>query len=187
MKVYSIKPNDKYQSLLAIDQAAYRRATRKWGFDGQSKRATWELLECGPSDPALPRGDFFSFTLGAFICSTRAQEVMGDLYLQAGELLPVTLDRETLSVVNLTKFVDAIDRSRAIPRHIGGGMYSGFERWSFLSGRLGGESLFIVREAPGELLCVSEQADRSLDYFSRCVEKRLSGHSFKLLWESDGD
>jgi len=183
MKVFSIKPNDGYQSLLAIDQIAYRRVTGRWGFDGQPKRATWEPLDCEASDPTLPRGDFLAFTLGAFACGSRAENSLRDLYERAGELLPIRLGSERLSIVNLTRVVDAVDHSSAVPQHIGGGMYSGFQHWSFIPERLSGESLFIVSEAPGELLCVSEQADRSLDYINRCMEQRLTGHHFKLLWE----
>lgn len=86
-------------------------------FRGESLQSDWPSLSCAKIDPTLPFGSFADFSMLAALPvafkETLSIEDLRQRFLDAGELLPIKIEGESASVVNITKVIDAIDRPRS--------------------------------------------------------------------------
>ena len=100
MKVYHIYPlakpyegNFDHYATLRVNE----RDRRLFGVDDFSGRPyprKWTPVELYVAQPNRPRPDFFHFGFSAFVCNQRAMEMAQGVLEEAGELLPVTIERE---------------------------------------------------------------------------------------------
>ncbi len=178
MRVCSIVPTPEFQYLYVHDVEQYARVLGSDGFNGRPLGNVWPEFECYSHNPLLAKGDFFGFTIGAFAMSQRATDLLSDLFLSVGELLPVSMEGERLYVLNITRFSDVLDPSRLVRKTLANKWIVGVERYAFIESTLRAESLFRIREEIGVLLTVTDHPDPKLDLRARSLQHGLLGLDF---------
>lgn len=179
MKIYRVSSNvDKYQWLVPESESVWQGDLLE--FDCKPKAASWTAPKVYVHNPKLPVGDFFNLAAGALVCGPRATEALHEHLEMAGELLPLALGSQGLTVMNVLECFNCLDDLRS--ENIGGAN----ERYEFLPERLGGSSLFkIPQTSNAEILTVSGRPGKAPEEeFKSCVERhRLKGLEFELVWE----
>jgi hypothetical protein len=170
---------ERYQSLHLDDQLDAEQLR----LDGDRKGASWRPPRVYVDDPGLERGDFLHlFGVSALVCSARAVEVLERLAV-AVELLPVAVDGERLTLVNVVERRNCLDGSATEWSLAPDGARLYPIRYSFHPGRLPGSTLFKIPEtAAAEVLCHDGALD-PMDEFKHAVEyHKLTGLQFEELW-----
>jgi len=182
MDVYRIESDLDYQGLIPRDLDRYGTIVGSRGFSQQPLSSRWERLDFFVSEPRLPKGDFFYFTVGAFAFSAHIDAVVREMFDAVGELLPITCEGEPYELVNILRRIDPIDREIAIPKLLANKWTVGFEKYAFVPSKLLGESIFTIEEEAGALFTVSDHGDAERDFYRRYRELGLKGLSFELVW-----
>lgn|SRR5512138_579260 len=185
MQVCRIQVDLEKSQLLSISDPDLWMSTVSGKFDGRPLGSIWPRIECCLEDSSRPILDFFELAPSTIGVTDRALEVLEDLLIPNGELLPIYLEGQKLHVFNPTKFVDdCVDRV-ASRYHYLASCKAGIEVWSFIPGRVQSESIFRVQDELTTILTVSGQPDRRLDLRERVLSNNLKGLTFEVLWEEN--
>ncbi|NJK62102.1 MAG: hypothetical protein HC921_04910 [Synechococcaceae cyanobacterium SM2_3_1] len=147
--------------LLSVDRTpeAIRSRLRKYALKGKSLIDSWIPFKVVVSEefdsidepyyPNLPLGDYPAYG-GYPVLSERAVDVLSDLLMPNGELLPLDYDKGKCFVFNTLRVIDAIDeRNSGIYRHPTGEIIR-VERPVFYPEFIVDESIFLVKQCPWE-------------------------------------
>ncbi|WP_143549310.1 imm11 family protein [Rhodopirellula bahusiensis] len=113
------------------------------------------------------------------VYSPRAVEVLGDLLLRSGELLPVKTVAGTYYIFNIHHISDALDRQHSKISFPAPGSSKetafGIDYHVFNPNRLDGHAIFRVRECPQRVYVTEE-------YKSQVESASLNGFCFNKVW-----
>ena len=195
MKVFEVYPLAKppegnfehYASLLM--QEKDRRYIRVGDFDGQPYSRRWQPIELYIDKPKQPRPDFYHFGLSAFVCNERALEHVQGCLEEAGELLPVSIEREPgeFFIFNVTNCINVLDHEKSSWRGYGpNNMFKRLTTPVFIPERFGDESIFKFPEACATTYCLERSGEYREGEFKALVEHHgLTGIEFRLVWSDE--
>lgn len=171
---------------LGRDANRYRwlSAVREEDFDAlvgrpNLRRATWtpiyvEYLN-DKLNRKLPKGDFPTFgTVPTF--TQKAVDVLFDILVENGELLPLTSAEGPFYVFNVTRVVDALDKEQSDLKRFSDGTIMRVVRYAFDPQAIGELSIFRVPELPTEFV-----TQRFVD---RVESAGLKGFAFSKIWQA---
>ena len=195
MKVYHIYPlakpyegNFDHYATLRVNE----RDRRLFGgddFSGRPYPRKWTPVELYVAQPNRPRPDFFHFGFSAFVCNQRAMEMAQGVLEEAGELLPVTIEREpgNYFIYNVTNCLNVLDHARSKWQPYGpDGKFKRLLEPVFIAERFGDESVFKFPEDPITSYCFERGGDGDEEGFKALVERDgLTGLEFKLVWSDE--
>ena len=185
MKIYRVRFDvERYQWLIPEDESLW--ASGLLTFDCQRKGGGWQAPSVYVQNPKLEPGDFCNFAPGALVARPSGLEVVQDLFERAGELVPLALGQERLTLLNVVECVNCLDEGASTLRYgYPGRTPIGVEQYEFHVDRLSESTLFkIPQTSRAEVLTVEGLKDAH-DEFKPVVERAgLRGLEFDLLWES---
>jgi hypothetical protein len=195
MKVYSIStaakpPKGRFKEYASLGiprkDLPFLRLGRG-GFSGRPFPAKWKPIEFYIDNPLLPRPDFYSLGVGAFVCNERARVVGGEPLEMTGELFPVTVEGEkgTFYVYNCTNCLNVVDPENSVWETLGEFKLLG--KPAFFGERFGEESLFkIPQNGASNIYCLERSGEADDGEFKAIVEKHgLTGLEFELVWSDE--
>ena len=171
-----------YQSITVDgDDSFYASVSPMLEFNGTPKAEVWRPPPVYSPFPRLRRPAFgTSPWVEPRSFSVKAVEILHDVLIGAGELLPLPCGDEELTVLNVTMDVDSLDVANTTFN------FGVPERYAFHAHRLPESTLFKIPQTDhAEVLCVEGMLPPE-DGFKGIVEREgLEGVTFTELWDRD--
>ena len=154
-------------------------------FDCKPKGSDWAAPSVYTLHPRLTRGSFFNLCPGALVLDGHATEALQDLLEMSGEMLPLSYNNESFTVLNVTECVNVLDEDGC--KWVYGkstGARIRIERYAFRANRLTEAPLFKIPETcRSEILCCEGLKDSDDEFKHRVERLGLKGLIFEEVWE----
>lgn len=119
--------------------------------------------------------------LGILVFSKKATEYLHEFLEENVELLPIEHDKYEYYIIRITKVLDAIDYSKAILKRLKSGLIVGFEKYAFLSDKVG-SNIFKVYINDRTYSSGVFVTDRFREYV---IKSSLVGFDFVEVWDDE--
>jgi hypothetical protein len=182
IRVFRVKNDvDNFQYFLTENESD----APKLMMDGTPKSNIWSPPPVYLFQPKLQKGDFFNFYLDILISSPRATELLHNLFVEAGELLPLPYNDEVFTLLNVTECINCLDQSNTkwiVNETTNVRVMIG--HYAFHTNRFSESCLFKIPEtSKGEILVVEGLRDPKDEFRYKVDKLGLKGLKFQLLWE----
>jgi hypothetical protein len=182
MKIYQLhEVFDRYQVLKCLNPDDTRHI-QDW-FCGKAIGARWTPVSVEVLRDEIhkdrPSSDFPGFGAGKPTFSDRAVDVLKDLLVSNGELLPLDCKERTYRVFNVTRLVDALDEKHSEVERFSSGRIMNVERFAFYSDRVRDLTIFKIPQFPIGDIFVTDS------FVERVKSNCLTGFAFDLIWDSE--
>ena len=192
MKVFKIStlakpPQGRYRDYAGLGVSEKDSAYVREVGSGRPFPTEWHPIQLWIDTPHWPRPDIYAFGPGAFVCSDRVVELLGEPLEMAGELLPITIEGESgnFFVYNVTNSKNVFDTEKATWRI--NGPLRHIVKYAFKAERFGEESLFkIPEDCDIDIYCLERTGNADEGEFKALVERhQLTGIEFELVWTDE--
>jgi hypothetical protein len=143
--------------------------------------ASWKPIEVEFIDDdlnaRLPEGDFPTLGITPTV-SQRAVDVLLDLLVENGELLPLLSKEGSYYAYHVTRVVDAFDEAESELKRFSDGAIMRVTRYAFRPERLAGMSIFRVPQL--------SQVFVTEIFVERVIKAKLTGFEFVEVWKGPG-
>lgn len=193
MKVFRIKHDPDYRYLL-INRRRFRTdaefvdfKSKRFQFKGQPIKE-WTPPAMEVRYPKFPAPDFWTLDIrsGAFGATSHAVGYVEPFLLQAGQLLPLPIKGQVLTICHILECQHCIDEDKS-EWHLDpiDGRRLNPERPFFVADEIPESTLFKIPEKPFDI-CTWEENQDPEGEFKACVEaNKLTGLQFEPMWSED--
>lgn len=154
-------------------------------FSGLPFPKKWRPVKLYFENPLWPRADFYNFSIGKIVCTTRAKELTSPALSGAGEFLPITIEGEQdehfiFNVTNVAK----VDSKKSLweyyePVKLDMGLISP----AFNATGFGRKTVFKISEDCGaDIYCLEQKSARYPELKALAECHKLTGLEFELIW-----
>jgi hypothetical protein len=195
MNVYLIRPFAKPQGGKFDYYAQLSCKKRDAGFlkddhfIGRPFPKPWRPVKLYFDEPLWPRGDFYHFGGGNFVCSDRAKELVGFILERFGELLPISIEGEAKPhyLYNVTNCSDDyMDAKNSLKYELVGRTI--LSTPAFRPQKIKSQYVFkIPRNLARAIYCVEGGTSEKNELKHLVKKHNLTGLKFELAWnDKDG-
>lgn len=190
MKVFQIKPDYKFWTLLPTTGAAFFADRDMFRF--KPMREKWTVPNLYPRYPqeAVP-GDFMNFAPGAIAMTDRVthDSCLGKILKESGELLPAKLDgtEEQLQILNALVSYNCLDHANCLPAITPGQLGAHLcKKLAFHPSQIGDSSIFKVPELFGSrIFALSGRGEPKGEFYAEYHRLQLTGLVFEEVWSNE--
>lgn len=185
MKIYRIIPDvNDFQSIALNDESLWQ--TDMFTFDCKSKTKVWLSPKTYVLNPKLKEGDFPYLCPGALVVRENAINKILEYFEMSGELLPLTLESNTLSILNVLECINALNKEETEWKFSNRtGKKLRILKYSFHLNRIPEAPLFKIPEtSKSEILTYSGVKDPDDEFITVYKKTGLKGLRFEKIWSS---
>ena len=178
MKIYILKSNpNRYNALCPAVELDWE--TRR-SFDGRSKADGWIPIkmkkEYIKKNLILP--NYIPYFCGEFpIIDREGKDVLHDLIEGNAEFLPLEYDERDCYALNITRFINCLDRNKGNFKIRDDGRISWVYEYAFYEEKIGDIGIFKINDYPCSSIFVTDK------FRDRVIENNLTGFCFELVWD----
>ena len=148
-------------------------------FDGRILSLNWESIYLEGYPKSLKKGDIRNILPGIPTFNEKVIKCLHELIHHNVELLNMTSDdKKNFKIINVTKVIDCIDFSEAIPIRAYSGVITRFKKYSFKEKLIENEHIFKIPEQKITAVFVSDEFKRQVE------QNKLKGFEFIEVWNS---
>lgn len=179
--IYQLKPDmENFQNLTLVNDNEFDRRMIINNFVGTPIGDQWLPLECKilfeEGVPEEPASDFPLF--GTPVFSKRAVEVLRDLLMPNGEILPLTFEgrQDMYFAFNTITVINALDEYHSEVTRFSDGKIMWINKYQFFSDKLKSAAIFKIPQSVRSLVYVKDK------FVNKVNEAGLTGFNFAPLW-----
>jgi hypothetical protein len=176
-RIFLVNPDDGFELVRPVEKQGIVRLTDEVR---GSAIASWtppvvKIIEADERGRLRP-SDSPWLAASTLVFTDKARRYMGEVLLRHGQLLPLTCDRSTLWLYNVTSVLPALDETKSrVLRHESGKAF-GVLHYVFIPSQIGDVEVFKIDTLPVSPTYVTEQ------FVDRWLRAGLVGLTFKKIF-----